>query len=152
LRSIRREISTEDELSAARVVKRQKLKEKKMAEPKILGRHKYEAPPLEVNLSEEIAGNLRGLKVEGNSSTLLAFLAVRDSSLGYRLRQLDKAIPFMSAEVIIVKIQVTSCLPLVHSSVSFLFQATSYWIGTNRCSDATSSSRVSSRGSFANTS
>ena len=86
-----------------------------MAEPKILGRHKYEAPPLEVNLSEEIAGNLRGLKVEGNSSTLLAFLAVRDSSLGYRLRQLDKAIPFMSAEVIIVKIQVTSCLPLVHS-------------------------------------
>ena len=62
-----------------------------MAEPKILGRHKYEAPPLEVNLSEEIAGNLRGLKVEGNSSTLLAFLAVRDSSLGYRLRQLDKA-------------------------------------------------------------
>ena len=121
-----------------------------MAEPKILGRHKYEAPPLEVNLSEEIAGNLRGLKVEGNSSTLLAFLAVRDSSLGYRLRQLDKAIPFMSAEVIIVKIQVTSCLPLVHSL--FLFQAMSYWIGTNHCSDATSSSRVSSRGSFANTS
>lgn len=33
--------------------------------PAILGRYKYEPAPLEVNLSDEIAGTLRGLKTEG---------------------------------------------------------------------------------------
>jgi len=51
-------------------LRRKELKAKEMLKPKVLGRHKYEAPDIEVNLSEEIAGNMRGLKVEGKFTTL----------------------------------------------------------------------------------
>jgi len=37
-----------------------------MFKPAVLGRHRYEAPELELNLSTEIAGSLRKLKPEGN--------------------------------------------------------------------------------------
>ena len=41
-----------------------------MYKPAILSRHKYEPPQVEVNLSEEIAGTLRGLKTEGINLTI----------------------------------------------------------------------------------
>nr|SVE86167.1 EOG090X07H9 [Daphnia similis]SVE86795.1 EOG090X07H9 [Daphnia similis]SVE87421.1 EOG090X07H9 [Daphnia similis]SVE88048.1 EOG090X07H9 [Daphnia similis] len=66
LRSIRREIRKSEELTAKRIEIRKKEKEAKMFKPAMLGRHKYEPPPIEVNLSEEITGTLRGLKTEGH--------------------------------------------------------------------------------------
>ena len=47
-------------------LRRKELEEKKKFQPKVLGRHKYQAPAIEVNLSEEITGNMRSLKVEGH--------------------------------------------------------------------------------------
>ena len=66
LRSLQRQIGKEDERRAALLVKRAKEKLRKMAQPKVLGKVKYEPPQVEVNLSEEISGSLRTLKVEGN--------------------------------------------------------------------------------------
>lgn len=66
LNKIKHEINEEEELNKAMALRRKELKAKEMLKPKVLGRHKYEAPDIEVNLSEEIAGNMRGLKVEGN--------------------------------------------------------------------------------------
>lgn len=67
LRSIRREIRKAEERSQQRAEKRQKEKEAKLLKPAVLGRYKYEDPPVEVNLSEEITGSLRELKTEGLS-------------------------------------------------------------------------------------
>nr|SVE74226.1 EOG090X07H9 [Daphnia barbata] len=66
LRSIRREIRKSEELTAKRIEGRKKQKEAKMFKPAILGRYKYEPPQIEVNLSTEISGTLRGLKTEGH--------------------------------------------------------------------------------------
>lgn len=65
LRSIRREIRKGEELQAKRLEQRKKEKEEKLLKPAILSRYKYEPPQIEVNLSDEIAGSLRGLKTEG---------------------------------------------------------------------------------------
>nr|SVE83699.1 EOG090X07H9 [Daphnia pulex] len=66
LRSIRREIRKSEELTVKRMETRKKEKEAKMFKPAMLGKHKYEPPQIEVNLSEEIVGTLRGLKTEGH--------------------------------------------------------------------------------------
>nr|CAG4647956.1 EOG090X07H9 [Moina brachiata]SVE93052.1 EOG090X07H9 [Moina brachiata] len=66
LRSIRRQIRKSEEEAGKRAEKRKKEKEGKLMKPAVLGRYKYEPAPLEVNLSDEIAGTLRGLKTEGN--------------------------------------------------------------------------------------
>nr|CAG4637063.1 EOG090X07H9 [Ceriodaphnia reticulata]SVE72979.1 EOG090X07H9 [Ceriodaphnia reticulata] len=66
LRSIRREIRKSEELTTKRIEIRKKEKEAKMLKPAMLSRHKYEPPQVEVNLSDEIAGTLRGLKTEGH--------------------------------------------------------------------------------------
>nr|SVE75168.1 EOG090X07H9 [Daphnia dolichocephala] len=66
LRSIRREIRKSEELTAKRIEGRKKEKEAKMFKPANLSRYKYVPPEIEVNLSEEIAGTLRGLKTEGH--------------------------------------------------------------------------------------
>ena len=65
LRSIRREIRESEELTKQRIEQRQKDKEAKLSKPAVLGRYKYEEPPIEVNMSDEIAGTLRGLKTDG---------------------------------------------------------------------------------------
>nr|CAG4648689.1 EOG090X07H9 [Polyphemus pediculus] len=66
LRKINRELEEYEKQLAQDALKRQKEKKAKMLKPRILGRHKYEAPAVEVNLSDEIAGTLRGLKTEGH--------------------------------------------------------------------------------------
>lgn len=68
MKSIRREIRKSEERSSKRVEQRKKDKEAKLTKPAILGRYKYEEPPVEVNLSDEIVGSLRGLKTEGKFS------------------------------------------------------------------------------------
>lgn len=65
MHKIKHEINEEEELNEAMAIRRKELKAKKLLEPKVLGRHKYQAPDIEVNLSEDITGNMRGLKVEG---------------------------------------------------------------------------------------
>lgn len=65
LRSIRREIRKGEEMQGKRLEQRKKEKEEKLLKPAILSRYKYEPPQIEVNLSDEIAGSLRGLKTEG---------------------------------------------------------------------------------------
>lgn len=74
LRSIRREIRKAEEEAVKRAEQRKKEKEAKLSKPAVLGRYKYEAPPVEVNLSDEIAGTLRGLKTEGTLVRLFNFL------------------------------------------------------------------------------
>lgn len=66
LKKIKHEIEDEEELQGAMALRRKELEEKKKFQPKVLGRHKYQAPAIEVNLSEEITGNMRSLKVEGH--------------------------------------------------------------------------------------
>jgi hypothetical protein len=39
-----------------------------MFKPAMLSKYKYEPPQIEVNLSEDIVGTLRGLKTEGIDS------------------------------------------------------------------------------------
>ena len=50
-------------------MKRKEEKVAKLSKPAILGRCKYEELPVEVNMSDEIAGSLRGLKTEGMTLT-----------------------------------------------------------------------------------
>merc|ERR1712071_156098 len=66
LKKIKHEIEDEEELQGAMALRRKELEEKKKFQPKVLGRHKYQAPAIEVNLSEEITGNMRSLKFEGH--------------------------------------------------------------------------------------
>nr|CAG4642559.1 EOG090X07H9 [Evadne anonyx] len=66
LNKIKIELDDDEELNAAMAVRRKELAAKKMFKPAVVGRHKYVAPEIEVNLSEDIAGNMRNLKVEGN--------------------------------------------------------------------------------------
>nr|SVE76428.1 EOG090X07H9 [Daphnia longispina] len=66
LRSIRREIRKSEELTVKRIEIRKKEKEAKMFKPAMLSKYKYEPPQIEVNLSEDIVGTLRGLKTEGH--------------------------------------------------------------------------------------
>ena len=65
MRSIRREIREEEKRQAERIEKRKEEKVAKLSKPAVLGRYKYEEPPVEVNMSDEIAGSLRSLKTEG---------------------------------------------------------------------------------------
>nr|CAG4646308.1 EOG090X07H9 [Macrothrix elegans] len=66
LKSLKREIKKEQELTSKRIEKREKIKKAKLYKPAALGPHKYEAPPMEVNFSDEITGNLRSIKADGN--------------------------------------------------------------------------------------
>ncbi|KAH8414743.1 hypothetical protein KR215_001619 [Drosophila sulfurigaster] len=69
IKSIRAEIKEEAE-DLNELKKRRKLKaERKKFEPKRLGRHKYEEPDVDVNMPEDLAGNLRNVKTESNLLT-----------------------------------------------------------------------------------
>ena len=68
MRSIRRELRKSEELTVKRIEIRKKEKEAKMFKPAMLSKYKYEPPQIEVNLSEDIVGTLRGLKTEGIDS------------------------------------------------------------------------------------
>lgn len=61
--SLKSEIKKEQELTKERMKKRFERKVEKLYNPKTLSCHKYQPPDIEVNLTEEITGSLRNLKV-----------------------------------------------------------------------------------------
>ena len=66
LKSIRKELKSEETKVAANMSKRKAEAEQKLLGPQKLSNYKYEAPDLEIKLSDELTGNLRTLKQEGS--------------------------------------------------------------------------------------
>ncbi|EDX02218.1 ribosome biogenesis protein NOP53 [Drosophila yakuba] len=66
IKSIRHELDDEEEDLNDLKKRRKQRAEKAKFEPKRLGRHKFEEPDLDLNLPEEIAGNLRNVKTESS--------------------------------------------------------------------------------------
>merc|ERR1739846_184804 len=66
LKSIRKELKSEETKVAANMSKRKAEAEQKLLGPQKLSNYKYEAPDLEIKLSDELTGNLRRLKQEGS--------------------------------------------------------------------------------------
>lgn len=69
IKSIRAELKEEAEDLNDLKKRRKATAERKKFEPKRLGRHKFEEPDLDVNMPEDIAGNLRNVKTESNLLT-----------------------------------------------------------------------------------
>jgi len=69
IKSIRNELKEEAEELNDLKKRRKATAERKKFEPKRLGRHKFEEPDLDVNMPEDIAGNLRNVKTESNLLT-----------------------------------------------------------------------------------
>ncbi|KAI8036185.1 ribosome biogenesis protein NOP53 [Drosophila gunungcola] len=66
IKSIRHELDDEEEDLNDLKKRRKQRAEKAKFEPKRLGRHKFEEPDLDVNLPEDLAGNLRNVKTESS--------------------------------------------------------------------------------------
>merc|ERR1712013_658164 len=66
LKSIKRELKSEEAVAAENEEKRKVAKEEKMAGPLKLSNYNYEPQEIEIKLSEELTGNLRNLKQEGS--------------------------------------------------------------------------------------
>lgn len=66
LKSMRKELRAADEATKVRQAKNEEKKIEKMKNPIQLSKYKYEAPELEIKLSEELTGKLRNLKPEGS--------------------------------------------------------------------------------------
>lgn len=67
IKSIKKEIiEKEEELKQAKEKRDQQKIHHNLYEPKLLSRHKYEEAELELKLSDELTGDLRNLKPEGN--------------------------------------------------------------------------------------
>ncbi|XP_016984720.1 ribosome biogenesis protein NOP53 [Drosophila rhopaloa] len=66
IKSIRHELDDEEEDLNDLKKRRKQRAEKAKFEPKRLGRHKFEEPDLDVNLPEDVAGNLRNVKTESS--------------------------------------------------------------------------------------
>ncbi|XP_017150837.1 ribosome biogenesis protein NOP53 [Drosophila miranda] len=66
IKSIRHELDDEAEDLNDLKKRRKQRAEKKKFEPKRLGRHKFEEPDVDVNMPEDLAGNLRNVKPESN--------------------------------------------------------------------------------------
>lgn len=66
LKSINKEISTQEAEMAERLKKRVVMEEKKATSTRRLGHNKYEAMDIEVKLSNELVGDMRSLVPEGN--------------------------------------------------------------------------------------
>lgn len=66
LRIFEKEIATSKKKTELLKEKREKLKKLKLLQPKRIGGQKFEASDLDFNKGEDIAGNLRNLKSEGN--------------------------------------------------------------------------------------
>ncbi|KAM8721356.1 hypothetical protein ACLKA7_007257 [Drosophila subpalustris] len=69
IKSIRAEVKEEAEELNEIKKRRKATAERKKFEPKRLGRHKFEEPDLDVNMPEDLAGNLRNVKPESNLLT-----------------------------------------------------------------------------------
>ncbi|XP_066559824.1 ribosome biogenesis protein NOP53 [Amia ocellicauda] len=66
LRSIKAELQRRAQVTAQRRQRRQERREAEKTQPRRLGRLRFEAPDLEVQLSDELPGSLRQLKPEGS--------------------------------------------------------------------------------------
>ncbi|TWW76714.1 ribosome biogenesis protein NOP53 isoform X1 [Takifugu flavidus] len=66
LRSIKSSIRQQEEKTKARRNERKAKQEAQKSQPRRLGRLKFQAPDLEIKLSDELAGSLRQLKPEGS--------------------------------------------------------------------------------------
>ncbi|XP_076590676.1 ribosome biogenesis protein NOP53 [Chaetodon auriga] len=66
LRSIKTALKQRDQKTKARQAQRKAKQEAQKAQPRRLGKLKFQAPDLEVQLSDELAGSLRQLKPEGS--------------------------------------------------------------------------------------
>lgn len=69
IKSIRAEVKEEAEELNELKKRRKAAAERKKFETKRLGRHKFEEPDLDVNMPEDLAGNLRNVKTESNLLT-----------------------------------------------------------------------------------
>ncbi|XP_072249071.1 ribosome biogenesis protein NOP53 [Leuresthes tenuis] len=66
LRSIKTSIKQQEQNTKTKQIKRKAKQEAEKAQPRRLGKLKFQAPDLEVQLSDELAGSLRQLKPEGS--------------------------------------------------------------------------------------
>lgn len=66
LKSIRKELKAEDQITTENMEKRAKAAEEKMAAPLKLSNNKFEPQEIEIKLSDELTGNLRNLRPEGS--------------------------------------------------------------------------------------
>ncbi|XP_071447619.1 ribosome biogenesis protein NOP53 [Hetaerina americana] len=63
---LKKELSKRDEKLKMLQEKRERVKEAKVSQPKMLSSHKFEPPEVDFNMRDEIAGNLRNVKPEGS--------------------------------------------------------------------------------------
>ncbi|GFW29996.1 ribosome biogenesis protein NOP53 [Trichonephila clavipes] len=66
LKSIKKEIKEKGALVQKKIERNIQRKADKLYKPKVLSRYKYEAPVLEVKLTDELCGTMRTLEPEGN--------------------------------------------------------------------------------------
>jgi len=66
IKSMRKELKAAEHLTKQRQAKKAEEKEEKMRNPIQLSKYKYDAPDIEIKLSDELTGNLRNLKPEGS--------------------------------------------------------------------------------------
>lgn len=66
LKTLKKEIKMAEQEAEDRKKKKQEMIKSSAKKPKRLGKHQYESPNIEVQLSAELTGNLRTVKQEGN--------------------------------------------------------------------------------------
>jgi len=66
LKSIKKQLKAGEAATAEKQVKKEQKKAEKESQAGTLSNHKFEEPDLDLKLSEELTGNLRNLKPEGN--------------------------------------------------------------------------------------
>eukprot|EP00095_Tigriopus_kingsejongensis_P009193 maker-scaffold299_size217019-snap-gene-1.26 protein:Tk09193 transcript:maker-scaffold299_size217019-snap-gene-1.26-mRNA-1 annotation:"CG1785" len=66
VKKLKRTLVAQEKLTQTKMRKRRMEKEAKMDQPAVLSAHKFEEPDLDLKLSDELPGNLRTLKPEGN--------------------------------------------------------------------------------------
>ncbi|XP_031555540.1 ribosome biogenesis protein NOP53-like [Actinia tenebrosa] len=66
IKSLKKEIEAKEKEIKQKLQKKEELKEGELKKPKRLGRHGFEEAAVEIQLSDEITGNLRSIKPEGN--------------------------------------------------------------------------------------
>ncbi|KAL9952352.1 hypothetical protein ACROYT_G039596 [Oculina patagonica] len=66
IKTLKKEIKMSEQKAEDKKRKNEEIKKNSATKPKRLSKHKYESPNIEIQLSEEMTGNLRTLKQEGN--------------------------------------------------------------------------------------
>jgi len=66
LKSMKKELKNQEEITKQRQKKKEEEKIEAKKNPTALSKYKYQAPEIEVKLTEELTGNLRNLKPEGS--------------------------------------------------------------------------------------